>query len=72
MDAINKAALAQLKNERQHLTAQQYKTLKGQVLAGDPKGALQGLKKIKGRRSTNGDYTTRQGSGDRDRQQPKD
>jgi hypothetical protein len=28
------------------MTRQQYKTLRGQVLAGDPQGALKGLQKI--------------------------
>ena len=49
MDAvrqINTAALIQIKGARQHLTAQQYRTLRGQVLAGDDEGALKGLRKI--------------------------
>lgn len=49
MDAlkpINTRALIQIKGARQHLTAQQYRTLKGQVLAGDPDGAMKGLRKI--------------------------
>lgn len=43
---INVGALIQLKGARQHLTAQQYKTLRGQVLAGDPEGAMKGLRRI--------------------------
>lgn len=43
---IDTAALIQLKGARSRLTGQQYKTLRGQVLAGDPKGALKGLNKI--------------------------
>jgi hypothetical protein len=40
------AALNILKEARPQLTAQQYKTLRGQVLAGDVNGALRGLRKI--------------------------
>lgn len=43
---INIGALIQLKGARQRLTAQQYKTLRGQVLAGDPEGAMKGLRRI--------------------------
>ena len=43
---INAYALMQVKGARHALTAQQYRTLKGQVLAGDPDGALRGLRKI--------------------------
>lgn len=43
---INKAALFELNRARGHLTKQQYKTLRGQILAGDHIGALRGLKKI--------------------------
>lgn len=53
MDAItpvNFGALRQLKQCRHLLTAQQYKTLKGQILAGNTDGALRGLQKIKQRR----------------------
>lgn len=49
MDAvkpINPTALIWLKSYRTRLTAQQYKTLRGQVLAGDADGAMRGLKKI--------------------------
>jgi hypothetical protein len=43
---INKGALIRLKNNRHLLTGHQYKTLRGQVLAGDPYGAMRGLRKI--------------------------
>lgn len=46
MKQINAAALIQIKGARPHLTAQQYRTLRGQVLAGDDAGALKGLRKI--------------------------
>ena len=38
--------LTVLKYTRGHLTRQQYKTLKGQILAGDPAGAMRGLARI--------------------------
>lgn len=40
MKEVNVCALIRLKGARHHLTAQQYKTLRGQVLAGDPDGAM--------------------------------
>lgn len=43
---IDVRALINLKGTRKHLTAQQYKTLRGQVLAGDSEGAMRGLRKI--------------------------
>ncbi len=43
---IDYKALIQIKACRARLKPQQYKTLKGQVLAGDPDGALRGLRKI--------------------------
>ena len=43
---IDYKALLHVKACRDRLTAQQYKTLKGQVLAGDPDGALRGLRAI--------------------------
>ena len=46
---INPTALLLLKAHRRCLSAQQYRTLRGQVLAGDDKGALKGLSKIMGR-----------------------
>lgn len=39
-------ALSLLKIYRVRLTDQQYKTLRGQALAGDPEGAIKGLKKL--------------------------
>ena len=46
LQQIDTRALIQLKGTRHRLTPQQYKTLRGQVLAGDPDGALKGLRKI--------------------------
>ena len=46
MKEVNVGALIQLKGARRHLTVQQYRTLRGQVLAGDPAGAMKGLRKL--------------------------
>lgn len=46
MQRIDTKALIQLKAARDRLTAQQYRTLRGQVLVGDGDGALRGLRKI--------------------------
>lgn len=46
MREINPAALIKLKGHRNDLTVQQYKTLRGQILAGDDAGAMKGLKKL--------------------------
>lgn len=43
---VDTAALGHLRGAKNQLTRQQYKTLRGQVLAGDPAGALRGLRKI--------------------------
>lgn len=43
---IDVKALIQIKGTRKRLTTQQYRTLKGQVLAGDPEGAMRGLREI--------------------------
>lgn len=74
MDAVkpNTGALYQLKTCRRVLTPQQYRTLRGQILAGDAEGAARGLEKIMERRRRRSDHTTRQGPGNSDRQQPKD
>lgn len=46
MKNIDVKAMIQLKACRGHLTYQQYKTLRGQVRAGDADGAMRGLQKI--------------------------
>lgn len=51
---IDFRALAQVKACKARLTVQQYKTLRGQVLAGDADGALKGLKGILKRGELNG------------------
>lgn len=46
MKEIDTSTLILLKGARQRLTPQQYRTLRGQVLAGDSAGALKGLRKL--------------------------
>lgn len=46
MNEINVNALIQIKASRNRLTFQQYRTLRGQVLAGDHDGAMRGLRKL--------------------------
>ena len=46
MQEINHKALLLIKSYGKHLTRQQYKTLRGQVLAGDANGAMKGLQKV--------------------------
>ena len=41
-----KKAFADLKYNKDKLTVQQYRTVKGQLLAGDTAGALKGLQKL--------------------------
>ena len=46
MKEVNVGALIRIKHSRHLLTANQYYTLRGQVLAGDAEGAMKGLRKI--------------------------
>lgn len=46
MDAVDNKALGRLLANKSKLTRQQYKTLKGQILAGNADGAMRGLAKI--------------------------
>lgn len=46
MKEIDTSILILLKGARPRLTAQQYRTLRGQVLAGDSVGAMKGLRKL--------------------------
>ena len=46
---IDSRALIRLKGCRHRLTPQQYKTLRGQVLAGNGDAAMKGLRKVLGR-----------------------
>lgn len=70
MDAVNHTsagAFILLDRARKCLTPQQYKTLRGQILAGNAEGALRGLDRIMERRQRR-DTATRQGPGNSDRQ----
>lgn len=71
-DPQSRDALYWLGRNRKYLTAQQYKTLRGQIFAGRAQDAMRGLHKIKTREAGEGDNTTRQSPGNSDRQQPKD
>lgn len=46
MKNIDVKAMIQIKACRGRLTYQQYKTLRGQVLAGDSEGAMKGLRRL--------------------------
>lgn len=46
MQKFDVRAAINLKACRDRLTKQQYKTLKGQILAGDGDGAMKGLRKL--------------------------
>lgn len=50
MKEVNVGALIRIKNARHLLTLQQYRTLRGQVLAGDALAAMRGLQKLLERR----------------------
>ena len=50
-DNIDTGALMILRNTKHRLTKQQFKTLRGQILAGDPDGAMKGLRNILQRRA---------------------
>ena len=53
MSGVSIKALIQIKGARPRLTKQQYRTLRGQVLAGDHEGAMRGLRKILLRQGSN-------------------
>ena len=48
---VDNKALGRLLAHKQMLTRQQYKTLKGQILAGDAEGAMRGLENLKNRKA---------------------
>ena len=50
-NSTNTRALLILQNTKHRLTTQQYKTLRGQILAGDADGAMRGLKNVLQRRA---------------------
>ena len=43
---VDQKALGRLLSVKPKLSRQQYKTLKGQILAGDAEGAMRGLEKL--------------------------
>lgn len=48
---IDTGALMLLRNTKHRLTKQQYKTIRGQILAGDADGAIKGLRNVLQRRA---------------------
>lgn len=48
-NGVNYRALKLLKECKEDLTRQEYKTLRGQILAGEDKAAMRGLEKIQRR-----------------------
>lgn len=48
---IDTGALMLLRNTKHRLTKQQFRTLRGQILAGDPDGAMKGLRNLLQRRA---------------------
>lgn len=46
MNEINVGAMIRLKNAQHLITRQQYRTLRGQIMEGDPHGAMRGLRKL--------------------------
>lgn len=53
MKEVNVGALIRIKHAQHLLTRHQYKTLRGQVLAGDALAAMRGLHKLLERRREN-------------------
>ena len=47
MDALRNRALGHLRNAKPFLSRQQFLTLRGQILGGDPEGAMKGLERLK-------------------------
>lgn len=47
MDAVRNRTLGHLRNAKPILTRQQFLTLRGQILGGDPEGAMKGLERLK-------------------------
>ena len=53
MGAVDNKALGRLLANKSKLTRQQYKTLKGQILAVDVEGAMRGLEKLANLKAVN-------------------
>ena len=58
-------ALVIIQTNNPYLTRQQFKTLRGQILAGDPEGAMKGLQNILETRRQDREHPTRQNPGHR-------
>ena len=58
MDDV-KQAFKRLHRNKHHLTVQQYRTIKGQILAGCPDGAMVGLTKVLDRKVKSNDRQIR-------------
>lgn len=58
MREIDVQAMLRLKAHAPQLTRQQYQTLKGQILAGDPTGAMKGLRKVLRRLESDNEIAT--------------
>ena len=56
MRGFDRNAAMTLKASRSKLTKQQYRTLKGQILAGEPEGAMKGLKRLLERQTTKASF----------------
>lgn len=54
VNPINIQALKELKRARRYLTPQQYRTIKGQILAGSHVAAMKGLQNLLQRRCGDG------------------
>lgn len=50
---VDTGALARLRSTRHLLSKQQYRTLRGQILAGDSSGAMKGLRSVLRHRTQN-------------------
>lgn len=48
---IDTGAIMLLRNTKHRITNQQYNTIRGQILAGDPDGAIKGLRNVLQRRA---------------------
>lgn len=57
MADVTQKALGRLRAANRSLTSQQYKTLRGQILAGNVEGALKGLETLLERRKANATTT---------------
>lgn len=71
MSGFDRNAAMNLKASRSILTKQQYKTLKGQILAGDSAGAMKGLEKLRRTASCRSTTPSRVEKQERDTNEPR-